>query len=91
MVGMTPIEQAIDHFKTQQALAEAMGIRQSTVSEWKKGDRPIPIERCVQIDRLTEGRVRRWHTRPNDWHLIWPELIGTDGAPAVPTTQPAAA
>ncbi len=27
----------------------------------------------------------RWDLRPNDWHLIWPELIGTDGAPKIPT------
>lgn len=24
-----------------------------------------------------------WSLRPNDWHLIWPELIGAPGAPEV--------
>jgi len=26
----------------------------------------------------------RWDLRQEDWHLIWPELIGTQGAPMVP-------
>lgn len=85
MGRMTPIEQAIDHFRTQQALAEAMGIRQSTISEWKKGERPIPVARCVQIERLTDGKVSRKSLRPNDWHLVWPDPEGSHT-----TTQPAA-
>ena len=27
------------------------------------------------------GTVKRWDLRPDDWHRIWPELIGADGAP----------
>lgn len=26
---------------------------------------------------------RLWDLRPDDWHRIWPELIGTEGAPPV--------
>lgn len=22
-----------------------------------------------------------WDLRPNDWHVIWPELIGVEGSP----------
>lgn len=22
-----------------------------------------------------------WDLRPNDWHVIWPELIGAEGSP----------
>lgn len=43
---------------------------------------------AVALDRVSGGRVRRWDLRPSDWHLIWPELIGADGAPPIPTTQP---
>lgn len=25
--------------------------------------------------------------RPDDWYVIWPELIGVEGAPAIPTPQ----
>lgn len=34
-----------------------------------------------------------WDLRPDDWHRIWPELIGADGAPPVidPTKADSAA
>lgn len=25
-----------------------------------------------------------WDLRPNDWHIVWPELVGTEGAPPAP-------
>ena len=33
---------------------------------------------CVAIERATNGAVTRRDLRPNDWHLIWPELIDAD-------------
>nr|WP_233902639.1 YdaS family helix-turn-helix protein [Ralstonia mannitolilytica] len=30
---------------------------------------------CVGIERETRALVTRKHLRPDDWHLIWPELI----------------
>jgi len=38
---------------------------------------------CAEVERVMAGAVRRWDLRPDDWHLIWPELIGMDGAPAL--------
>lgn len=38
---------------------------------------------CVLIEQATNAIVRRWDLRPDDWHRIWPELIGSDGAPEV--------
>lgn len=49
---------------------------------------PSP-ELCVRIEVATYGQVPRWETRPTDWHLIWPELIGREGAP-VPGEAPRA-
>ena len=40
-------------------------------------------ELCVAIEQDTGRAVMRWDLRPDDWHLIWPELIGQPGAPAV--------
>ena len=37
----------------------------------------------------TDGLVREWELRPDDWHLIWPELVGAVGAPIVPGSAPA--
>lgn len=40
-------------------------------------------ELAVRIEQETGGAVRRWDLRPSDWWLIWPELIGVDGAPGI--------
>lgn len=66
-------------------LAGRLGTSAAFVSQLGKGDRPVPPEHCVAIEVATEHAVRRWDLRPTDWHRIWPELIGADGAPAVPT------
>ncbi len=39
------------------------------------GLRPVPVAKCVAIEKATNGEVTRKDLRPNDWHLIWPELI----------------
>lgn len=41
---------------------------------------------AVHIERESGGLVRRWELR-DDWFKHWPELIGADGAPAVPEEQ----
>jgi DNA-binding transcriptional regulator YdaS (Cro superfamily) len=46
---------AIKHYGTQQKLADALGIAQSTVSEW--GAYP-PGFRQLQIQHLTRARLR---------------------------------
>jgi DNA-binding transcriptional regulator YdaS (Cro superfamily) len=70
----------------QSALCKAIRVHAPDVSRWAKGERPIPLQHCASIEKTTGGAVRRWDLRPDDWHLIWPELIGLPGAPAV---QPA--
>jgi hypothetical protein len=44
------------------------------------------VEYCATVDEASS--VRRWDLRPDDWHRIWPELVGADGAPQVPADQP---
>ena len=56
------------------ALARALGVVPSAISQMRDGDRPVPIERCVQIIQLPGTKVTRMQLRPNDWWLIWPEL-----------------
>lgn len=70
-------------------LAEALAIDLSFLSQMATGHRPISAERCVLIEKSTGGSVRRWDLRPDDWHRIWPELIGKRGAPAVPSERTA--
>lgn len=45
----------------------------------------------VVIERESCMQVRRWDLRPADWHLIWPELIGAEGAPEIQAVEAKAA
>jgi DNA-binding transcriptional regulator YdaS (Cro superfamily) len=60
-------------------LAAALHVLPQTVANWRK--RGVPIERCAELEAITNCVVRRWEMRPKDWASIWPELIGTEGAP----------
>jgi len=77
-----------DYIKSERgrgvALAAALDISASYLSQLAAADANVSPARCVEIERATAGDVRRWHLRPDDWHLIWPELIGSKGAPKVP-------
>lgn len=55
------------------------------IRQWQHryGNRLPDATNCVFIERATAEQVRRWDLRPDDWHEIWPELIGKSGAPAV--------
>ena len=67
-------------------VARALDVPIQTVNNWST--RGIPVLMCATVEALCGSAVRRWDMRPDDWHLIWPELIGADGAPAV-SEQPA--
>jgi hypothetical protein len=57
-------------------------------------DKPAPKARRTQhkmsrlIERESNNLVRRWESNPEDWHITWPEIIGTEGAPPVPANDP---
>lgn len=77
---------------TVAVLASRIGVKSDVqVRQWQHayaGRQPGP-EYCVAIERETGLKVRRWDLRPDDWHRIWPELIGTEGAPAATATTAA--
>jgi len=76
---------------TATRLAEALGISPSYLSQMTGGTSPISPERCVAIERATAGSVTRKELRPDDWHLIWPELIdAVDRMKASDDAQPLA-
>lgn len=37
-------------------MASALGVKQPTISEWLRGDRQVPAERCPVIERETRAR-----------------------------------
>jgi len=72
---------------TVSQLAALIGVKNpAQIRQWQHGyaDRLPSPENCVSIEQATNGAVKRWDLRPKDWHRIWPEIIGTDGAPEVP-------
>lgn len=56
-------------------LASSISGYVSDVCDWAKGNRPVPPARCVAIEKATDGKVTRRDLRPDDWQLIWPELV----------------
>ncbi|SEN72068.1 Putative antitoxin of toxin-antitoxin system, YdaS/YdaT [Nitrosospira multiformis] len=55
-------------------LAERLDVSLSYLSQLSSGGASVSPERCVLIEEATSGKVTRKDLRPNDWHLIWPEL-----------------
>lgn len=82
---MTGLQQAVEHAGGQAALAIAIGVKQQHVWNWlNRSGKPAPSEHCAAIEGATGGAVMRWALRPDDWHLIWPELKERKDAPKLP-------
>jgi DNA-binding transcriptional regulator YdaS (Cro superfamily) len=67
-------------------LRERIGVKSDAqIKQWQYGwaDRQPGPQYCVAIEDATKGRVRRWDLRPDDWHLIWPELKRKKDAPKI--------
>jgi len=65
-------------------LAAAIDVGQSVASNWKTRGTVIDALYCMGIEELPESPVRRWHLRPLDWWLIWPDLRTAPDAPPRP-------
>lgn len=81
---LSPIDRAAKECGGIAALAERVGVAASAPSMWKSRG-GVPPAHCAAVEAACGGVVKRWHLRPDDWHRIWPELIGAEGAPAAPT------
>lgn len=62
--GATALDRACAAMGSQQALATALDIRSPSISEWRTRGR-VPAERCVEIERVTNGVVAREDLRPD--------------------------
>ena len=50
---------------SQSELAARLGATQPLISSWVTGKTRIPAERCIEIERVTEGVVMRFDLRPD--------------------------
>lgn len=74
----------MDHTKLERVeLATACEIAEQYLYQVLTGRREASPELCVRIESESNRRIRRWQLRPSDWNRIWPELIGSEGAPDV--------
>lgn len=65
----------------RESMAVAAGTTYGHMRNVSYGTRPAAPELAVAIERETNGAVMRWDLRPDDWHLIWPELKKRKDAP----------
>jgi DNA-binding transcriptional regulator YdaS (Cro superfamily) len=78
---LTPEEDAIEKAGGPQAVAKLLGKSVQAVCFWRDGKRRFPVELIPLLEKASG--VRRWAFRPDDWHQIWPELQGAEGAPPI--------
>lgn len=50
------LDEAVSHFGTQQKLADALGIKQGSISSWDRD--VIPLARALQIEKITKGKLK---------------------------------
>ena len=57
-------------------LAKTIGAFNSDVSDWSKGLRKVPAERCPEIEQATGGAVRCEDLRPDVlWSVVRKEVV----------------
>lgn len=75
-----PIDAACRLLGGRRALAGRLAVTQSAIGNWKA--RGVPIMIAAAIESATAGAVTRRDLRPDDAHLIWPDLADADENPA---------
>lgn len=58
------VQQAIDRIGSAE-LARRLGCSKQLVSFWRTGRQRVKAERAVEIELVTEGRIRREELRPD--------------------------
>jgi DNA-binding transcriptional regulator YdaS (Cro superfamily) len=62
---MSAIAKAVEVMGNQSKLADALGVTPGFVSQWLNGVRPVPAVRCKDIEKVTNGKVKREELRPD--------------------------
>lgn len=62
----------------QARLVRELGVHQPDVSLWFSGKRRIPVKYCLQIEKLSNGKVSCEEMRPDlDWKWWRSPTLGT--------------
>jgi DNA-binding transcriptional regulator YdaS (Cro superfamily) len=91
LCGMHLIDYLCEETGRAAAMAGRVGLSSQFLYQIARGKRPCPADHVPAVEAASDGQVRRWELRPRDWHRIWPELVGAEGAPAVPAKESDAA
>lgn len=69
---MNALDKAIGILGSQSALAEAIGVKQAYIWNWKnRGRKRVPAEHCAAIEDVTGGKVKRSDLRPDiNWGRV---------------------
>jgi len=70
---MNAIAQAINVVGSATRLAKILNVSVQAVCFWRDGKRSVPANRCLAIERATNGQVTRAELRA-DAHEIWPDV-----------------
>lgn len=87
--------QFIDAFGGTTAVARLLNIKAPSVHGWRGENRTvydIPEDKLIRLAPMAEARgiATRKELRPDDWHLIWPELAPQEAPTPGETTPPCA-
>lgn len=77
--AQSAVARACDALGGRSSLAARIGVTPAAVSQWVSGERRVPAERCLQIERATDGTVRCEELRPD---IDWGRAIGAPSEPA---------
>lgn len=69
---MSSWQSIFDQRGFQARLVKRFDLSKQTVNEWRHTGIPIPY--CAGVEDECGGEFTRRDFRPDDWHLIWPEL-----------------
>ena len=61
----TSVQRACDVVGSMSELARRINVKTPTVHQWVIGKRPVPSERCSEIERATDGAVTCEELRPD--------------------------
>ncbi|WP_349817223.1 carph-isopro domain-containing protein [Acidovorax sp. SUPP950] len=82
--------QLIEALGGTNTVADLAGVKPPSVSGWKEAGR-IPDGKLIRLAPIAETRgvSSRKELFPNDWHLIWPELVNGSSEVVGPPSEAA--